>query len=230
MRDFKEKMNNGFDKVAKVVGKFTIIALLVAGVVFVGYTKFAKAGDDDIIDTGDGWKKTEESKVDTTETTFYNIERELKACGKLTTYEQPYSGSGEVINKKKGIITGHDYEITKNSVTFDYTGTIEVGYNFEDIDYKLSNGKIIVSYPKPEIFANYAEATNVKENDNILNDAKGGEAVTTKLAEEKENELNKAIEGGIYTKAEENLKAMITEQFAELSDCDLVFKTKLVNQ
>ena len=227
MREFKEKMSRGFDKVAKAVGKFTIIALLIGGVAFAGYTKYAKASEDDIIDTGDGWKKTEETKVDTTETTFYNIERELKACGKLTTYEQPYSGSGEVINKKKGILTGHEYEITKNKVTFDYSGTIEVGYNFEEIDYKLSNGKIIVSYPKPEIFANYAEASNVKEDDNILNDAKGGEAVTTKLAEEKENELKKAEEAGIYSKAEENLKAMITEQFSELSDCELVFKTKL---
>ena len=229
-KNYKGSIKNGFDKITRIIGTIVIIALFISAASFFIYTKYIKTNDDNTMITADGWKKTDESRTESTEVTFYNIKRELKGVGELTTYEQEYSGSAEVINRKTGPITGHEYEITKNSVTFDYSGKIKVGYDFRDIDYDLSGDKIVVSIPKPQVFDNYAEASNVKENDNVFNDAKGGEAVTEKLAEEKDMELEKAVKDGIYDLAESNLKDMIEDQFAELSDCDIVFKTKLITQ
>ena len=207
----------------KVLGGLATVAII-AGVSIFGYKEYLKRNSKDIANLQDGWIETEVTETDTTETIFSDITRELKASGDLVTYKQDYDGHVAKENMKNGPVTGHAYSITKNRVAFDYKGRISVAYDFDQIDYELRGNKIIVSVPSPYIYENYAEALNVEEKDNILNDAKGGEVITRELNKAKEIELKKAENGGIYDLAEAELKTKLEEQFAEL-----VFKTKLVN-
>lgn len=155
--------------------------------------------------------------------TAQEIEEKLEPIGELSTYEFAYDGTD--VNSSYKEILNHKIWGTTNSVSYTYSGVIKVGYDIEDIEIKLDQDKyfIYIRLPEPQVLDNYLKTHwECEEKNNILNPLNISDHRDF-FEEISQRELEKAEEAGIYDKAEDQVKLLITNFLAVFSDYEVVF-------
>ncbi len=155
------------------------------------------------------------------------IVAELDSVAEIMTYSQVYAGTATVVDSLQLPYTDIDIWGTKHRIDIMYSGTIKVGYNLDDIRTVVNNQKkeIYITLPTERIVENNLPQENVTctQDNNIFNSIRADE-VTVRLAEVKEEQLQNAVNAGIYDKADAHLKEIILQQMAKLhKDYKVVF-------
>lgn len=169
----------------------------------------------------------EKDKYDRLETKTVQIMKELLAKSDLTTYSYEYTNKTIESSTRVLPIFGWDIWGTTNSVTIEYSGIINVGYNMNNIKYNLSPTEkcIYVELPEPEVLDNYIKFDDLSCtcNDNPLNPIQT-DAVMEYFEVLEQEELEKAEAEDIYGKADEQLKSIITGYFGVFPDYEVKFE------
>lgn len=152
---------------------------------------------------------------------------EMDAISELMTYSQTYHGQCTILDSRQIPYTDIDIWGTEHRIDIMYSGTIKVGYDLQDLDLVVNNQKkeIYITLPKDPIVDNNLpqESVSCVQDNNIFNTIRADE-VTVRLAEVKEEQMQNAINNGIYEMAEENMKKVIVDTMARLhSDYKVVF-------
>ena len=220
-----ERYNDGF---FHKIGRFIKGVLIAVGVVAIGLFVLNKFQD----------KKTKHAgtreEIIQKEEKFHDIVlnndtivAELDAVAEIMTYSQVYAGTATVVDSLQVPYTDIDIWGTQHRIDIMYSGTIKVGYNLDDIQTVVNNQKkeIYITLPTERIVENNLPQENVtcSQDNNIFNSIRADE-VTVRLAEVKEEQLQNAINSGIYDKADAHLKEIILQQLAKLhKDYKVVF-------
>jgi len=150
------------------------------------------------------------------------IDMQLAEIKELSTY----SGSYHVTHSEdfsrflgNSVIPG-----TTNVITFECDGVIKVGYNLDNISYKIDEDKIELKLPKPEILDNYViwDSVICDEKNNILNPINFDEYKVVLETIEQEG-MKEAEKKKIYDLAEKNMKLLIKNALSEFSDYSVIF-------
>lgn len=153
--------------------------------------------------------------------------KELLASSNLTTYTYLYENETTESSTRIMPIFGWDIPGTKNSVTIEYTGVINVGYDVEKIEIEVDKEKpvIYVTLPEPHVADNYIRFDELvcKCNNNILNPIKT-DAVLEYFNTIEQEELVKAEKDGIYGKAEDQVKVIIESFFSSFPNYKIKYQ------
>lgn len=182
--------------------------------------------EESIIELEARLEAAEQNRYDRIETKTVQIMKELLAVSDLTTYTYEYKNETTESSTRMLPILGWDILGTTNSVTIDYSGIINVGYNMNNIGYELSTTEncIYVTLPEPEVLDNYIKFDDLSCtcNNNIFNPIQTG-AVMEYFELIEAEELEKAEADDIYGKANEQLKSIITGYFGVFPDYEVKF-------
>ena len=158
------------------------------------------------------------------EITVVTVERRLSAIGELATYAMEYSGYTEEESARS--VFGVKVPGTRHAVKIAYSGTIKAGYEIADIAVRVDAGAgvIHIALPEVKIISNAIDEDSLKyvERNNIFNPIKG-DAAAQYLDDIRKKELDKAVEMGLYEKAEENAQAIIAEKLADYRGWTVAF-------
>ena len=156
--------------------------------------------------------------------TEYEIEAALSQIGELTTAEYNYVGITGKTDPRRAF--GFDIPLTDNRVEVAYEGTIRAGYAIDDINREIDNENriITITLPAVTVFSHEIEDTDVAYENNILNPIPADEVVDL-LEDAKEDELEEAIDAGLYEQAEESARARITDAISSICDYEIVIET-----
>ena len=159
------------------------------------------------------------------EITVVTVERRLEAIGELATYAMNYSGYTEEESARQ--LLGLKIPGTRHTVKIAYSGTIKAGYEIADIavDVDAAAGVIRITLPPVKVISNAIDEDSLQyvEKNNIFNPIKG-DAAAQYLDDIRKKELDKAVEMGLYEKAEENAKAIIAEKLADYRGWTVTFE------
>ena len=156
-----------------------------------------------------------------------NVMSQLNEISELMTYSQEYAGRASVVDSLQVPYTDMDIWGTQHEIEIMYSGTIKVGYDLRQVKTVVNNQKkeIYIQLPKNPIVDNNLPQENVTcvQDNNIFNPIRADE-VSVRLSEIKAQQLQAAIDGGIYEKAEEHMKEIIIKTLAKLhSEYKVVF-------
>lgn len=160
------------------------------------------------------------------EITNVHIEEKLTQISELATMSFEYTNQKSVDNTRQ--ILGVDIIGTTNNVDIIYSGVIKVGYDVYEISYSVDEKRKLLKFTLPEakVLDNYIVLDTMKCDDenNIFNPI-GSEDIIGYFAEIQEEELAIAIDKGIFVEAEEQLKSIIRNYFAEFNEYEVLFVT-----
>ena len=152
------------------------------------------------------------------------LEEKLSQIGELATSAFEYSGEKTIENTRQ--MMGVNIPGTTNRVKLEYNGVIKVGYDISEITYSVDHKDklIMIDLPMPKVLDNYIKLDGLKctDNNNILNPI-GSEDIVGYFTEIEAEELKSAIDKGIYSQAEEKLRAIITNYMAAFPEYTVVF-------
>lgn len=225
----KNKNNNFFG--GFVCGlNMVLLVLILAGMygvdVFSAFAKAPRVGKSieniqDCIDGGkiiSAYSEPEEATV----VTIVEIESAMSQIGEITTVQYEYSG--EAYSSDCNKLFNWEIGFTENSIEVFYEGVIRAGYVIEDIEVSVDQDSrtILITLPEAQVFSNEIITQDVEWDDNIFN--RIDPDVASDLVEEaREEELEEAIDNGLYDDAEANAKSVIENVLAEFSDYQVVF-------
>ena len=159
----------------------------------------------------------EEEKFHDIILTNTTVKSELNAIAELMTYSETYSGMATVVDSRQIPYTNVNIWGTQHQIQISYIGTIK---------------EIYVTLPKVPIVDNNLpqESVTVLQDNNILNPIRADE-VNEHLVTVKAEQLQNAINNGIYDKAETHLRKIIVDNLAKLhSEYKVVFSTNSAAQ
>lgn len=156
--------------------------------------------------------------------TIITVESALSEIGELATSRWDYNDVAEFENTRQFFKI--NVPLTTNSVEIAYSGVIKAGYQLDDLDITVNNTnrKIYVDIPDPQVLDNYIADESIeiiKEKNNIFNPV-NQEYVMSQLTNEKNRQLEKALEEGLYQKAREEVEEQIGRKLAGL-EYEVVF-------
>ena len=160
-----------------------------------------------------------QSEINNQNNTIITVESALSEIGELTTSRWDYKDEVEFENTRQ-LFKKFNVPFTTNSVEIEYSGVIKAGYQLDDLDITVNNvnQKIYVDIPDPQVLDNYIADESIKiikEKNNIFNPV-NQEYVMSQLTSEKNRQLEKAIEEGLYPKAREEAEEQIERKLAGL--------------
>ena len=154
------------------------------------------------------------------------IEEKLNQIAELATVAFEYSGILTKNNYRDFFKTEINIPFTKNEITVEYKGVIKVGYALDSVEYKFDeeSKKIYMSLPESEVTDHYMIQDELKfeQKNNLLNPI-SIEEINRYLINIEKEELIRAEEEGIYKKAEERMKGIIENYFAEFENYEVIF-------
>ena len=154
------------------------------------------------------------------------IEEKLDEIAELATAVFDYSGIITKDNYREFFKTDINIPFTKNEVKITYKGVIKVGYDLDELEYKIdeSSKKIYMSLPEVKVTDHYMILDELKfeQNNNILNPI-SVEEINKYLINVEKEELVRAEKEGIYKLAEEKIQGIIENYFAEFDGYKVVF-------
>ncbi len=176
----------------------------------------------------------EEEKFHDIILTNTTVKSELNAIAELMTYSETYSGMATVVDSRQIPYTNVNIWGTQHQIQISYIGTIKVGYDLNDLHIMVNDTRkeIYVTLPKIPIVDNNLpqESVTVLQDNNILNPIRADE-VNEHLVTVKAEQLQNAINNGIYDKAETHLRKIIVDNLAKLhSEYKVVFSTNSAAQ
>ena len=159
------------------------------------------------------------------EITDQEVMEKLVSVSDLVTYSFEFDNTTEVKNTRK--VFGYDVPFTTNTVTIKYSGIIKVGYDVSAMKSKVDNDnyKIYVTLPEAKVTDKYLyeDKLQYSEKNNIFNPI-SSDKISECLEDILNTELQRAEAQGIYDKAEENAKNIITDILSVYNDYTVVFK------
>ncbi|MBR5975293.1 MAG: DUF4230 domain-containing protein [Clostridiales bacterium] len=196
------------------------IAMMVIGWNPFGSSKVKNSGSREAI-------IAEEEKFHGIILTNENVMSQLNEISELMTYSQEYAGRASVVDSIQVPYTDMDIWGTQHEIEILYSGTIKVGYDLRQVKTVVNNQKkeIYIQLPKNPIVDNNLPQENVTcvQDNNIFNPIRADE-VSVRLSEIKAQQLQAAIDNGIYEKAEEHMKEIIIKALAKIhSEYKVVF-------
>lgn len=154
------------------------------------------------------------------------IEEKLNQIAELATVAFEYSGILTKNNYREFFKTEINIPFTKNEITVEYKGVIKVGYALDSVEYKFDeeSKKIYMSLPEAEVTDHYMIQDELKfeQKNNLLNPI-SIEEINRYLINIEKEELIRAEKEGIYKKAEERMKGIIENYFAEFENYEVIF-------
>ena len=153
------------------------------------------------------------------------VSEKLTAIQELATYSFEYEGV-KTDTSIRQIAEGFEIPGTRNSVEIQYKGIIKVGYDIADVRYEIDNERMILVFylPHAKLLDNYIDMASLemKQRNNILNPI-SVDQVQSSIKEIQKEELERAIKRGLYDKAENQMKTIITNFFSKFEDYKIVF-------
>ena len=144
--------------------------------------------------------------------TTVTVDQVMQAIGELNTYEYQYTGNADIINTRQ--VLGMNVLGTTHKIHVVYSGVIKVGYDVTSIGASVDNlsKTITVSLPNAQVTNNYIDMNDVDAvvENNPFNPADSEKEVAACLENEKQNQLQSAINDGLYSKADVQAKTLIT--------------------
>ncbi|MCF0106560.1 MAG: DUF4230 domain-containing protein [Holdemanella sp.] len=203
-------------KIKRITFAVFVIALLVAGG-YVGWKYIPKSNN--IVEASDGLippgKTTKAILV------LNEIKSSIKELAEISTYEEEYSVK-RAYEEPLWLFDEYAIPFTKNYLELDCNGIIKAGYNLEDIEMNVKNGKICITLPEVKINSNELINCDFKEKNNTFNPINSTQYEEL-LAECKAMGLEEADKSKLYDKAEENAKKIIKDMVENISDYDVEF-------
>ena len=143
------------------------------------------------------------------------VESELKTIGKFNTTDYNYTLDKE-INEPLKLFEAIKIPGTTKSLKVRFTGTVKVGYLFDDLHFVTVGDTVIFSIPnKPHIENFITGQLALIEDGGWLNPIESSDYKT--LSENvKISGLLNAEKNGIYDRAEQDMKDFLTAHFEEL--------------
>ncbi len=189
------------------------ILMVVLGIATYAVVKYEKPRIKDYIT-----RDNSNSHVEVTNTV---IRRKLNSIGELATYEYTYEGYITREADKQWVILNN---LTKSTVEIDYEGTIKAGISVGDIDINVDDDDMVIylTMPRPTIISNEIEITNYEENVAWFGSVEGNTA-SNLTNSAKEEELEEAIDQGLYRNASENAEQIISDLLSVYDEYELVF-------
>ena len=139
------------------------------------------------------------------------LRNDLMAIEQISSYEVNYAGIAKIEDTNE--IAGLKLGFTKHVIDVAYEGKIKAYYDLDVLDDATINPvtkTITLDLPeKPEIDIIPGE-TKVQQKNNILNLIEADE-VTEQLEIEQNMQLEKAVEKGLYEKAEKHFKEIVQD-------------------
>lgn len=136
----------------------------------------------------------------------------LADIGGFSTYSGIYSTTKEA-DYTRFLLDKVPIPETTNVIHIECQGIVKVGYNINEIGIRINNDShvIYISVPNATVLDNYLiwDTVNVSEKNNILNPIDFTQYQEL-IDEIEEDGLRIATEEGIYKKAKDNLKQLIT--------------------
>lgn len=155
------------------------------------------------------------------------IMKKLSKASNLTTYIYEYTNKTTESSTRMLPILGWDILGTTNSVTIEYSGVINVGYDMNEIDYELSDkdSTIYVTLPKAKVLDNYIkfDDLNCICDNNIFNPIKTV-LVMEYFKEIEQEELVKAEADEIYDKADGQLEEIVKGYLGVIPEYEVRFR------
>ena len=111
-----------------------------------------------------------------------------------------------------------------NSITITCNGIVKVGYDISDIKVRVSDDKIFISIPEAQLNDNYIiwDSMVCDEVNNILNPIEFSQYQDL-INDIEQKGFNQAVEKGLYTKAEDNLKDLVNVFLSDFDDYEIVY-------
>ena len=152
--------------------------------------------------------------------------KKLSEASNLTTYIYEYTNKTTESSTRMLPVLGWDILGTTNSVTIQYSGVINVGYDMNEIDYAISekDAAIYVTLPKAEVFDNYIKFDDLKCicDNNILNPIRT-DSVMEYFEEIEQEELANAKADEIFDKADGQLKEIVKGYLGVIPEYEVRF-------
>ena len=152
------------------------------------------------------------------------VKEKLGELGDLVTSQFDYTNTREIKSTKqlgKWNIPG-----TTHTIQLKYDGHIKAGYTVEDIQVSVDNENavIYVTLPEVKVTDNYIDMDTLSyaEQNNIFNPISGTE-ITEELEKIKAEELESAINQGLYQTAEGSAQKAINRLLSAFSDFTVKF-------
>ena len=185
---------------ARMAGRVFGMALCVVLVVFLARNYFP-----DLLRDALGFRHAQE----VTDTV---IREELRAISELATYEFTYVNHVDFTNQPE--LLGHSVLLTDHWFAFDYHGTIKAGYDLEKVSLLWIDSvehTIGIHLPEVAVFSNdiFVDMSTYQDRNNICNPLQPRE-VLDYLYSRKQPELDKALNQGLLTLADDNAKRLIS--------------------
>ncbi len=138
------------------------------------------------------------------------IQGTIENIGELATSEYIYT-SCDVHNNDAKKLFGIELGFTASRGIYCYDGVIKAGIDFEKIDIKNSNGKIVVKMPEAEILSNEVKEESLRTLDekNFIFNKLSMDDYSDVVSELKSAAEEKAIENGLLKNAENNAEEII---------------------
>ena len=154
--------------------------------------------------------------------TIVEIESAMQQVGEITTVAYDYSGIAVESDCAEFIVW--EVGFTRNRIEVEYEGTIRAGYVIDDIHFELDqeNKTITVTLPEVQVFSNEITDQEIEWDDNFFNHIDPDIAADL-IDEAKEEELDEAIDNGLYQDAEANAQETIRGVITNLCDYEVVF-------
>ncbi len=178
--------------------------------------------------------EAQKSKLDAAEKKRYErieieteqIMKKLSEASNLTTYIYEYTNKTTESSTRMLPVLGWDILGTTNSVTIQYSGVINVGYDMNEIDYAISekDAAIYVTLPKAEVFDNYIKFDDLKCicDNNILNPIRT-DSVMEYFEEIEQEELANAKADEIFDKADGQMKEIVKGYLGVIPEYEVRF-------
>ena len=152
------------------------------------------------------------------------VKERLGELGDLVTSQFDYENTREIRSSKQ--LGSWNIPGTTHTIRLRYTGHIKAGYTVADIDISVDNENniILVTLPEVKITDNYIDMDTLSyaEQNNIFNPISGTE-ITGELEKVKTEELDSAINQGLYQTAEGSARKAISNLLSEFSDFTVKF-------
>lgn len=153
------------------------------------------------------------------------VQVKLSEIGELATYQGSYTIS-KAADYSRYFLDDILIPGTTNKISLDCEGVVKVGYNITDIVPTVDNDsrKIYIALPKPAVLDNYIIWDSVKcdDSNNILNPLEFSQYQTL-ITEIEDAGLAKAVDNGIYSSAEQNIKSIVKNFLSGFEDFEVVF-------
>lgn len=212
-----EKYGFGFRAVGVTL---TIVGILI--VIGLGVLIFKGVGGDIMNVFGKMFGDDTKQEEDMDYVSIEEVEARLLEIGEMSTALYEYEGV--ITESDCDELFDYDLPWTRYFVELEYEGEIRAGYEIKDIDVTVDDDEMIIyiELPEPEVFSNEITDRDLEWSDGLFNEVDPD--IEIELTEEvKEEELEAAIDAGLFERAETSAQNTIRGMLAIYTDYEVVF-------